>query len=108
MAFRVNPNPTFTARVTVMVPSDSGHEKQDLTAKFGFRDDDEVPAITGRDGGVEFLREVIVDLSDLVNEAGNPVAYTPELRDQLLKLPYFRTALIRAYFASINGAALGN
>ena len=108
MSFRVTPNPTFAARVTVMVPSDTGPEKQDLSARFAFRDDDEIPAITGANGGIDFLRAVIVDLSDLVDEAGQPVTYTPGLRDQLLKLPFFRNALIKAYFAGINGAALGN
>ena len=108
MAFRVNPNPTFTARVTVFVPADGGHEKQELTARFAFRDDEQIPAINGVNGGVDFLREVVVGLEDLVDEAGTPVIYTPELRDQLLKLPYVRNALIKGYFAAINGAALGN
>lgn len=108
MSLRVTPNPTFTTRATVHVPADGGHEKQELTVRFKFKDDDELPVITGVDGGTNFLRAVIVDLQDLVDEAGAAVAYDDVLRDRLLKLPYFRTALIRAYFAAINGAALGN
>ena len=108
MSVRVNPNPTFTARITVFVPADGGPEKQELTARFAFRDDEQIPAITGVNGGVDFLREVVVGLEDLVDEGGKPVAYSEGLRDQLLKLPYVRNALIKGYFAAINGASLGN
>lgn len=106
--FAVTPNPTFLAPVKVRVPTDTGHETQELRARFRFRDDSEVPAITGRNGGVDFLRDVTVELMDLVDDKGAPVEFTPELFERLLRLPYLRTGLIASYFAAQNGHVLGN
>lgn len=106
--FAVTPNPTFLATAKVRVPTDDGHVTQELRARFRFRNDDEVPQLTGRNGGVDFLREVTVELMDLVDDKGAPVAFTPDLFEQLLKLPYLRTGLIAAYFAAQNGHVLGN
>ena len=60
------------------------------------------------EGSNSFLRAIVVEMDDLVGADDRPLAYNDALRDQLLKLPYIRTALVRTYFTAIQKATEGN
>lgn len=108
--FKVDANPKFTHDVDVKVPVDGGFETQSLKATFRVLDDDVLKAadFDTFDGQKEFLRLALVQLDDLQDEAGKPLPYNDKLRDQILGLPYARTALLRGYTEGIVPGAMGN
>ncbi|WP_375292319.1 hypothetical protein [Sphingomonas melonis] len=108
--FKVVAEPQFTHPVKVLVPVDGGHETQTFKATFRVLPSDQEDA--GHDlnttaGSSSFLRDVLLSMSELEGENG-PIPYSDTLRDQLLKVPYVRTALARTYFDAVTKAALGN
>ena len=109
---KVTSNPTFTHTVDVLIPINGGHEKQSLKVTFRVIDSDEeqdekhdLNTITG---SLAFCRDVIVSFDDMVDEADKPLPYSDALRDQLLKKPYIRTPIARAYYDAVTKATLGN
>lgn len=96
--FNVITIPTFTRDVPVSVPSGDGFKEDSLKATFCVRPDDEASFDANSPEDIKrFLRDIIVKLDDLVDDAGNPVSYNDEIREQLLSLPYVRIALLRTY-----------
>jgi len=66
-------------------------------------------ALNGADGDGAFLREVFVGWSDnMSDENGDPIKFADEIRDQLIGIPYVRTALTRAYVALAEGGRRKN
>lgn len=108
--FIVDPNPTFTHNVKVQVPVDGGHKAQDFKATFAVLPVDEVKNydLSQGAGSTEFLRRVVVGMSDLVGKNEEPVSYNNEIRDLLLGQAYVRAALTRTYFEAVSGQAAGN
>lgn len=106
--FTVIKNPTFRTVATINVPTDEGVVAQTLSVRFRVgADEDDVAESYGQ----PFLRGVILTLDELVDETGAPLAYTDELRDQLLARPFVRMGLLRAYFdalAGVKAATRGN
>jgi hypothetical protein len=101
--------PTFTRIVEVFTPDDDGHRKETVTATFRVVPTDEAARIklATEDGTSQFLRRAIVRLDDLA-DAGRPVAYGDEVRDQVLRMPHARIALVNAYFDAVSKAKEGN
>ncbi|ETR79293.1 hypothetical protein X566_01535 [Afipia sp. P52-10] len=101
--FKVVADQTFTHTVTVMTPIDNGHRTETFKATFRLIDTDEADTfdLNTRDGTTAFLKRTIVDLGDLVGDDKQPIAYSDELRDQLLKLPHVRIGLAQAYFSAV-------
>ena len=108
--FIVKPNPTFTHPVIAKVPVDGGYDDQRFTATFQVMPVEEAAEYDLTDGksSAAFLRRVIVELGELADAGDKSVPYNDALRDQLLNVPYVRTALAKAYLGAIGGAALGN
>jgi len=109
--FKVSSSPQFTHPVEVLVPVDGGHEKQTFKATFKVLDaseDDDKHDLNSTSGSSAFLRDALISMSDLVDDHGAQLVYSDNLRDQMLKVPYVRTALARAYFSAITKAAVGN
>lgn len=107
--FNVVTIPTFSRNVPVPVPSGDDFKEESLKATFCVRPDDEVSFDANSPEDIKrFLREIIVCLDDLADDKGKPVAYSPEIRDQLLQLPYVRIALLRAYTGAQVKAVTGN
>lgn len=106
--FKVVSEPTFTVPVTVCVPVDGGHKDQTLKVKFRVVDVDELGDATGLEGQQKLLRRVVTGLEDVVGDDEQPLAYSDELRDQLIAVPYVRAAMLQTYLAAIAKTKLGN
>jgi hypothetical protein len=108
--FVVATNPTFNHTVKVLVPVDGGHEEQTFKTTFRVLPSDRESAFDLQtvDGSNDFLRAIVVDMSELEDGNGGTVAYNDRVRDQLLALPFIRTALTKTYFAAIGKATEGN
>lgn len=108
--FKLVENPTFCRDVTVLVPADGGHRKETCKAVFTAVS---VSEAKGYDFGTEdgtrtFLERVIVSLSDIADEHGSPLSYSPDLRDRVLDRSYARTALMKSYLEGIRQELVGN
>lgn len=62
-------------------------------------------AIEGYRSDVELLRAVLLDFGPIETEAGETVAFGPEIRDLLLDDDAARIALATAYLLAVNGGA---
>lgn len=98
--FKVIQHPTFRTVARVQVPTDEGIIEQTMGVRF--RVSAEI-AEAGSEGGLPWLRTHVLAIDDLVDEAGQPLAYSEEVRDQLLAQPYVRVALFAAYFDATSG-----
>lgn len=98
--FKVIQHPTFRTVAKVQVPTEEGIVEQSFGVRF--RVSAEI-AEAGAEGGLPWLKEHILSLDDLCDEAGAPLAYSESLRDQLLAQPYVRVALFAAYFDATSG-----
>lgn len=112
MPFVLKKSPTYTWPVTTHVPADDGKKLiQQFEATFAVMPLDKVAILTGAAGtdiDGALLNEILVGWSDVKDDEGNDVPFTPETRDQALALPYVRTALFAAYQDSISGAKRKN
>tara|TARA_B100000519_G_C14098796_1_gene369975 strand:- start:104 stop:427 length:324 start_codon:yes stop_codon:yes gene_type:complete len=106
--FKVTEERTFTRTVDVMVPSDGGHTKETCTATYRVVDIDELDNTHTLDGQQTLLQRVVVELGDLVGDDGKDVPYSDKLRDQLIRIPFMRAALLRTYMEAVSGARVGN
>ncbi len=110
--FKVTTNPTFTHTVDVLVPIDGGHDRQSLKVTFRVIDSDEEQDdkhdLNTIAGSIAFCRDVVVSFDDMVDGENKPLPYSDDLRDQLLKKPYIRTPIARAYYDAVTKATLGN
>lgn len=108
--FKINAAPEFTHPVAVMVPQDDGHREETFKARFKVLPDDDVDGydVSTKDGLKEFLRQVWLGASDIQDDDGQVVAWSIDLRDQLLGLPYVRLALLRTYMSALTKAKAGN
>lgn len=101
--FKLQKSPTFTTTATLDVPTDLGIEKQTITVRFRLMSD-EATNLTPP----EFLREAILHLSDIADDDGAQLAFSDDVLDKIISLPFARVGLIRAYWQAMAGAKLGN
>ncbi|PZQ20463.1 MAG: hypothetical protein DI569_15460 [Sphingopyxis macrogoltabida] len=108
--FTYDPRPTFTHKVKVKVPVDGGHADQDFKATFAVMPADEVSdyELGTIPGSTDFLKKIIVSMSDLVGKDDQPVSYNDQVRDGMLSLVYVRKALVQTYLQAMAGAQAGN
>ena len=111
--FKMVENPEFTHDVPVMVPIDNGHREEKFRARFRaipealaneLLDDEVVKA----DAGKAFLRQIVVEIMDVVDEADAKVPFSPDMLEAMIAIPYVRAALSGAYFRSFTKARAGN
>jgi hypothetical protein len=109
--FNIKSKPTFETTVKLPVaPAAVGEQAPSFRAKFRALSDDEFNSYDrGNVEGVKsFLRDVIVQLDDLVDDEGKPVTYTDQIRDELFSQQFMRAALMAGYFDAITGFKVGN
>lgn len=108
--FKIIDNPTFTHTVRVAVPVNGGHEHQTLKASYRVLKTDEIEKfdLSSTSGSTEFLCAVIEKLDDIADANGEPLVWSDQVRDQLLRIPYVRLALSRGYFEGVTKAPAGN
>jgi hypothetical protein len=105
---RINKTPTFTVAVPLLV--EGIDDPQAFRATFRAISDEEALAADTRsvDGFKAFLRKIVVELHDLVDDNDQPVACTPPLMEELLCHSHIRTALQGAYWRALLKARAGN
>jgi hypothetical protein len=108
--FKIAAEPTFTHDVTARVPVDGGYIDEKFRATFRTLD----PAEAGKfdlmtaEGSTAFLKRAVVKLDDIGDAQGKAMEWSDALFDEVLKLPWARAALARAYFSAVAGAKAGN
>lgn len=109
--FKLSTDPRFTHEVKVQVPVDGGFKEQTFKATFRVMTTEQLIARaddTGTDSDETILRQVIVGLDDLVDDAEQPIPYSDEIRDRLIAVPYVRGALMAVYIKAITKVKAGN
>jgi len=101
--------PTFTRPVVARVPDGEAFREERFRATFRVVPVDQVAGFdfASEKGTRDFLAAAIVHLDDL-SDGKNPVAYSEAARDQVLRLPYARMALVKTYLATVAEAQAGN
>jgi hypothetical protein len=110
MGFKIDIERTFTRRILVQVPVDGGFKEESLKATYRALPPDRIEEfdLATAEGGDEFLRAVIVELDELLDASGTPLAYNDEVRDQVIRIPYARLPLVKGYFDAVSRARKGN
>jgi|TARA_R110000751_G_scaffold2018_11_gene9398 hypothetical protein len=108
--FKLAEEPTFRHTVTAKVPVDGGFEDQKFEATFRAIGMDEAEGFDMMDATSvkAFLARIIVELHDIGDVEGQALEYSDKVRDQVTRLPWARKAIVKAYFAALNGAKEGN
>ncbi len=107
--FKLKEDKRFWWPVKVDVPVDGRHATHKFQAHFLLLDQDEIDETLGGDyddddsADRDLLRKVLVDWKQVADEDGNAIEFSDEARDRLLRIPYVRVALVRAYFQAIAG-----
>ncbi len=106
--FKLTKKPEFIHEVRVKVPVDGGFEEQTFKTRFWamtFEQTDKF-ALGESDGMLSFLKLCIQEIYDIVDDDGKALDYNDKLRDQMLGLPYVRSALLETYLdATLRGRA---
>jgi hypothetical protein len=107
MALKILTRPTFRHKVTAQTPIDGGHRPEVFFVKYQLasKPDADLSSDPLRD---DFLRDVVIECEDLVDEAGNTLPWSDEVRDAVFALPWARMAILTGYFAAITGAKAKN
>ena len=103
MAFKLQKNPTFTTVAKILQPTDAGQVEHTVTVRFK-----QVPKIADDLSVDDFLRQAILNITDVTDEEGQPVAFDATLLDQMLDAPFIKRGLIAAYWEAMAGARAGN
>lgn len=108
--FKLAAEPTFRHTVTAKVPVDGGFEDQSFAATFRAIGMDEAESFEMMDATSvkAFLERIIVELHDIGDVEGKALEYSDNVRDQVTRLPWARKAIVKTYFAALNGAKEGN
>lgn len=110
MALKLASNPTFTHVVRATVPQNGGFRDEVFKATFNVLSPNKMAEfdLSTGEGTTEFLKAAIVSLDEIADDSGQSLSYCDEIRDQVLALPYARTALINVYAKGVAGAKTGN
>lgn len=106
--FKRQEEPRWTWPVTVQVPFEDGaFQEQKFRAHFRLipparrAELDAMP-----DGADQLLREAVLQVMDVTDEAGATLPHSPELLEALIGIPWVRLGLLRSYMAALTGQVL--
>lgn len=102
MSYRLKKNRTFTTTATLTIPSDEGPVTQTLGVRFKVLPGAEAMQVE------DFLRTAILHLSDIIDDDGEPVAFSETLLEQIIAEPWARVGLLKAYWNEMAGARAKN
>ncbi|WP_233559803.1 hypothetical protein [Oleomonas cavernae] len=111
MKISIGKERTFTATVTVKQPNErGGFDTESFKGRFKVIDHDrqrELRSSITEDPDKEVLREAWIGWEGLIDEDTNqPISFSDEIRDALLRNPPVAIAVAQAYFPSLsNGMA---
>lgn len=110
MAFKLKVSETYTAPVTVEIPTNGGKfEKQTFIAEFkrlnrtALREIIQAAADRSRDDR-EIVDDVLVGWSGITDENGDELEFTPENADRVFEVVQVVPAIVSAFFATITSA----
>jgi hypothetical protein len=109
--FKVEANPTFKKKVEIRMPTmGGGYTDSSFFATYNLLTVEEINGfdLMKAEDTTRFLQRIIVDLSDITDEAGKPLPYNDTLRDQVLNHPIARRGLVDTYWDGIDKARKGN
>lgn len=111
--FVLQRDPQWDWPVTVQAPGEGVAVPMRFSARWRLVPLAEAAALARTEEGIDtLLRRAIVELRDIVDEAGQPVPHGPALLEALLAIPWVRAGLVRAYADAVSGtpsaAAAGN
>ena len=108
--FKLSKPDTVLWPVTVAIPVDGGRTcKATFDAEFKLLDQDEIDAaLAASEDDMAFLRDVIVGWNGVQDEDGNDLPYSEASCAQMVKIPYVRKALMKAFWDATLGAAEKN
>ncbi|RJG46437.1 hypothetical protein [Mesorhizobium sp. DCY119] len=106
--YRLDPNPTFWAKVTVRPLG--GGANEDFRVKFRALPASEYNAydLNNPEQTRDFLVDTLEDVEDIQTLDGKSLAYSDAIRDQLIDLSHVRLAMVNAYHATFREALSGN
>lgn len=107
--FVMDDTPRFDTEATGKMPGDNG-EAFSFRPTFLALGASELGTydLSNDAGTVAFLNRVLVGMGDVLDAGGQPVPFTDATRDWLIDKVHTRVALVKAYFAAVYGATLGN
>lgn len=103
--FRIVKDPQFVTEV-VVPPLPGEADGGTFTARFRVMAFEEANA-AAQDGD-EFFSRILLSCDDLADEDGKALPWNEETRALLLTQPHVRLAIVRTYFAAVNGVRTGN
>lgn len=105
--FKIEEQKSVKWPVTVSIPRDGGRTtKATFTVEFELIPEDEKSAIY-KDGGndEDLLRRTVVNFEGVADSDDNPIPFSEEALDKLIKITYVRTAMTNAYLECSFGKA---
>jgi len=58
--------------------------------------------------GKDFVKEIVIGWKEVNDENGQPIEFSPAALEKLCDIPIVARAIVKAFFASINGAKTKN
>ena len=114
MAFVLKQSDTYSWPVTFDIPIDGGrHERQTFDGEFKRLPQSRIREIgklieDGETLDSAIAAEVLVGWSGVTDADGKDVPFSQKALEQLLDVPLLATAIVMAYFASLQGAKRKN
>lgn len=103
-------NPVFTAPVKVTVPVEGGVRESTFTGRFRAVSVSEAESfnLMSSEGTSDYLRAILVGWDGIVDDDGQPISFSDETRNDLIDIPFIRTAILTTYNTAMLGAKRGN
>lgn len=98
----------FRWTVKVPVPVANGYVYASFTGVFKHLEEDELNKLVGPESTLtdrQVCEAVLLAVEDVAGEDGNPLASSPELRDQVLGVQRAPRATVTTYIAAMRGMA---
>jgi len=114
MAFVLKQSDTYSWPVTFDLPIDGGrHQRQSFDGEFRRLSQSRIREMgqqieAGETTDADLATEVLVGWSGITDDSGKDVPFSQAALQQLLDVPMLATAIITAYFSSLQGAKRKN
>lgn len=106
--FKLAQSPTYRVLIAVAIPGENGKvQKESFTAEFKRVGLDRLTELKDVKHP-EVLSEVLVNVHDLVDEAGDAVPFNADTKRALFDIPQAFDALVAGFWNSVFGAKKGN
>lgn len=105
--FKLEPDATWTWPVVVRVPSEGGFLEKQFRAHFRLIEEErrrELDAMPQPEGTDQLLREAVVKVLDVTDQADELQPHSAELFQAMIKIPWIRIGLLNSYLRALSGA----